>query len=69
VLAGALMIAAAVLRLGRFTRFVPHSMKIGFLTGLWPRSPSPPQWSLEVAGKQAVASVNRHRGSSLTLTG
>ena len=28
------MIAAAVLRLGRFTRFVPHSVMIGFLTGV-----------------------------------
>ena len=28
------MVAAAVLRLGRFTRFVPHSVMIGFLTGV-----------------------------------
>lgn len=34
VLAGALMIAAAIARLGRFTRFVPHSVMIGFLTGV-----------------------------------
>ncbi len=34
VLAGGLMVAAAVLRLGRFTRFVPHSVMIGFLTGV-----------------------------------
>ncbi len=33
-IAGGLMIAAAVLRLGRFTRFVPHSVMIGFLTGV-----------------------------------
>jgi MFS superfamily sulfate permease-like transporter len=34
VLAGGLMIAAAALRLGRLTRFVPHSVMIGFLTGV-----------------------------------
>ena len=28
------MIAAAALRMGRFTRFVPHSVMIGFLTGV-----------------------------------
>ena len=28
------MVAAAILRLGRFTRFVPHSVMIGFLTGV-----------------------------------
>jgi SulP family sulfate permease len=33
-IAGGLMIAAAALRLGRFTRFVPHSVMIGFLTGV-----------------------------------
>jgi len=33
-IAGGLMIAAAVLRMGRFTRFVPHSVMIGFLTGV-----------------------------------
>jgi SulP family sulfate permease len=33
-IAGGLMIAAAILRLGRFTRFVPHSVMIGFLTGV-----------------------------------
>jgi len=33
-LAGGFMVAAAVLRLGRFTRFVPHSVMIGFLTGV-----------------------------------
>ena len=33
-IAGALMVAAAILRLGRFTRFVPHSVMIGFLTGV-----------------------------------
>jgi sulfate permease, SulP family len=33
-IAGALMIAAGVLRLGRYTRFVPHSVMIGFLTGV-----------------------------------
>ncbi len=33
-LAGGLMIVAAVLRMGRFTRFVPHSVMIGFLTGV-----------------------------------
>ena len=33
-IAGALMIAAAALRMGRFTRFVPHSVMIGFLTGV-----------------------------------
>jgi SulP family sulfate permease len=32
--AGALMVVAALLRLGRFTRFVPHSVMIGFLTGV-----------------------------------
>ena len=30
-LAGALMIVAAVARMGRYTRFVPHSVMIGFL--------------------------------------
>jgi SulP family sulfate permease len=34
VLAGALMIVAGVLRLGRYTRFVPHSVMIGFLSGV-----------------------------------
>lgn len=33
-IAGGLMIAAAALRLGRLTRFVPHSVMIGFLTGV-----------------------------------
>lgn len=33
-LAGALMIAAGVARLGRYTRFVPHSVMIGFLSGI-----------------------------------
>ena len=34
VLAGALMILAGVFRLGRYTRFVPHSVMIGFLSGV-----------------------------------
>jgi SulP family sulfate permease len=34
VMAGALMIIAGVLRLGRYTRFVPHSVMIGFLSGV-----------------------------------
>ena len=33
-IAGALMVVAGVLRLGRYTRFVPHSVMIGFLTGV-----------------------------------
>ncbi len=33
-IAGGLMVVAAILRLGRFTRFVPHSVMIGFLTGV-----------------------------------
>src|SRR5688500_9845118 len=33
-IAGGLMIVAAVLRMGRLTRFVPHSVMIGFLTGV-----------------------------------
>ncbi len=33
-LAGAAMIAAGILRLGRSTRFVPHSVMIGFLSGI-----------------------------------
>lgn len=33
-LTGAVMIAAGVLRLGRYTRFVSHSVMIGFLTGI-----------------------------------
>jgi SulP family sulfate permease len=33
-LAGALMIIAGLLRFGRYTRFVPHSVMIGFLTGV-----------------------------------
>ena len=33
-LAGAVMIAAGLLRLGRYTRFVSHSVMIGFLTGV-----------------------------------
>lgn len=33
-LAGSLMVVAAVLRLGRFTRFVSHSVMIGFLSGV-----------------------------------
>lgn len=34
VLAGILMILAGVFRLGRYTRFVPHSVMIGFLSGV-----------------------------------
>ena len=34
VLAGAAMIVAGLLRLGRFTRFVSHSVMIGFLSGV-----------------------------------
>ncbi len=34
VLAGVLMLVAGVMRLGRYTRFVPHSVMIGFLTGV-----------------------------------
>ncbi|QCQ93383.1 SulP family inorganic anion transporter [Rhodococcus sp. SGAir0479] len=33
-IAGAIMVAAALLRLGRFTRFVSHSVMTGFLTGI-----------------------------------
>ena len=33
-LAGGLMVVAGLLRLGRYTRFVPHSVMIGFLTGV-----------------------------------
>jgi SulP family sulfate permease len=33
-LAGALMIVAGVLRLGRYTRFVAHSVMLGFLSGV-----------------------------------
>jgi SulP family sulfate permease len=33
-IAGALMIAAGLARLGRYTRFVSHSVMIGFLTGV-----------------------------------
>jgi sulfate permease, SulP family len=33
-LAGVLMLAAGILRLGRYTRFVSHSVMIGFLTGV-----------------------------------
>nr|WP_246045129.1 SulP family inorganic anion transporter [Rhodococcus oryzae] len=33
-IAGAVMVAAAVLRLGRYTRFVSHSVMTGFLTGI-----------------------------------
>ena len=34
IFAGALMVIAGVLKLGRFTRFVSHSVMIGFLTGV-----------------------------------
>jgi SulP family sulfate permease len=34
VLAGGLMVVAGVLRWGRYVRFVPHSVMIGFLTGV-----------------------------------
>jgi SulP family sulfate permease len=34
VLAGGVMVLAGVLRLGRYARFVPHSVMIGFLTGV-----------------------------------
>jgi SulP family sulfate permease len=33
-LAGVLMILAGIFRLGRYTRFVPHSVMIGFLSGV-----------------------------------
>jgi SulP family sulfate permease len=34
IIAGAAMIAAGLLRLGRFTRFVSHSVMVGFLSGV-----------------------------------
>lgn len=34
ILAGAVMVVAGVLRLGRYTRFVAHSVMLGFLTGV-----------------------------------
>ncbi|MDP9144563.1 MAG: SulP family inorganic anion transporter [Actinomycetota bacterium] len=34
ILAGALMVVAGILKLGRYTRFVSHSVMIGFLTGV-----------------------------------
>jgi SulP family sulfate permease len=34
VLAGALMVLAGIFRLGRYTRFVSHSVMLGFLTGV-----------------------------------
>ena len=34
VLAGAFMVVAGLLRLGRYTRFVSHSVMMGFLTGV-----------------------------------
>jgi SulP family sulfate permease len=34
VIAGALMVVAGVAKLGRYTRFVPHSVMIGFLSGV-----------------------------------
>jgi sulfate permease, SulP family len=34
IIAGAAMIAAGLLRLGRFTRFVSHSVMVGFLSGI-----------------------------------
>jgi SulP family sulfate permease len=34
IMAGALMVIAGVLKMGRFTRFVSHSVMIGFLTGV-----------------------------------
>jgi SulP family sulfate permease len=34
VLAGVLMILAGIFKLGRYTRFVPHSVMIGFLSGV-----------------------------------
>jgi sulfate permease, SulP family len=34
ILAGAVMLAAGMIRLGRYTRFVSHSVMIGFLTGV-----------------------------------
>jgi SulP family sulfate permease len=33
-IAGALMVAAGLARLGRYTRFVPHSVMVGFLSGV-----------------------------------
>jgi sulfate permease, SulP family len=33
-IAGALMVIAAIAKLGRYTRFVPHSVMIGFLSGV-----------------------------------
>jgi len=33
-MAGALMVLAGIARLGRYTRFVPHSVMIGFLSGV-----------------------------------
>ena len=33
-MAGALMVVAGLLQLGRYTRFVPHSVMIGFLSGV-----------------------------------
>jgi SulP family sulfate permease len=34
IVAGVIMVIAGRARLGRFTRFVPHSVMIGFLTGV-----------------------------------
>ena len=34
IIAGAVMVAAGLLRLGRYTRFVSHSVMTGFLTGV-----------------------------------
>ena len=34
IMAGAFMILAGILKLGRYTRFVSHSVMIGFLTGV-----------------------------------
>ncbi|MEU7907631.1 SulP family inorganic anion transporter [Actinoplanes sp. NPDC049118] len=34
VLAGGVMVVAGVMKLGRYTRFVPHSVMIGFLSGV-----------------------------------
>jgi SulP family sulfate permease len=34
VIAGGLMVLAAIAKLGRYTRFVPHSVMIGFLSGV-----------------------------------
>ena len=68
-IAGAVMVGAGLARLGRYTRFVPHSVMIGFLTGVAANmvlGQLPDFFGVEVSGDLALTKawdLVRHLGS------